>query len=302
VAVGGGLASATGSDYWQFNAPEVLTAFTDWQKAKADIAFTRTQLVAVRELAEARLDTQQKVVERLVRLVAAGTDTEKDLAAARADLKQAEITGRKDTYEAETAVRMAERNEAALSRQLQQAGLDPALLLSVTSDVDIVMADVPETFLDWVKVGQGCEARFFGVPGQVFTGRVQSIAAVISKERRSLRVLFIITDPKKQLRPGLFAEIGLGTDARDALLAPSEGVIHVGRSDFMLIGADTPNTWRVTEVRIGELRGSEVEVVMGLQPGDKVLGRSAILLKPLVVTAIGPASPPANGERVEGAQ
>ena len=81
---------------------------------------------------------------RMKKLVEAGTDTEKDLAAAQADLIQSQIQGRKDVHEAETAVRLARRTEAALARQLQQGGLDPDLLRSTTWDVDIVMADVPE--------------------------------------------------------------------------------------------------------------------------------------------------------------
>src|SRR5205085_1314404 len=125
--------------------------------------------------------------------------------------------------EAETALLKAKRDELTFARQLQQAGLDPALLTSVTSDVDIVMADVPERFLGTVKVEQQCQAEFFGIPKQLFRGKVKSIAPVISKERRSLRVLFTIEDLNDQLRPGMFAEIGLGIDEREALLAPSEG-------------------------------------------------------------------------------
>ena len=92
-----------GNDYWQFNSPELLTAFTDWQKATADIAFTATQLAAIKQLADTKVDAQQKLVERMKKLVAAGTDTEKDLAAAQADLIQSQIQGRKDIHEAETA-------------------------------------------------------------------------------------------------------------------------------------------------------------------------------------------------------
>jgi hypothetical protein len=32
-------ANGKGEDVWQFDSPEILTAFTDWQKAQADIAF-----------------------------------------------------------------------------------------------------------------------------------------------------------------------------------------------------------------------------------------------------------------------
>ncbi len=287
------------SDYWQFNAPDVLTTFTDWQKARADITFATNQLLRVREAAVARTAAQRELVATTRRLEAGGTETKKQLALEEAALRQYEIQEQKEIYEAETAVRIAERSEGATARQLQQAGLDPAMLGSVTSDVDLVMADVPEGFLGRVKVGDGCEARFFGIPDQVFVGRVKSIAPVLAKDRRSLRVLFTVDDLKDQLRPGMFAEIGLGTDARDALLAPAEGVVHVGRADYLLVA--TPDdrrpadrsasdggagVWRVTPVEVGELREGRVEILKGLTAGDRVLGQGSILLKPVIAKAV----------------
>ncbi len=287
-----------GADFWQFDLPEILTAFTDWQKAQADIQFAETQLAAVKQLAAARLGTQQKVVARLTKLVEAGTDTAKDLAAESANLIQAEITGRKETYEAETAVRVARRAEAGLARQLQLAGLDPDLLKTVTSDVDLVLADVPEARQQQVKVGQACRATFFGLPNRLFTGKVRSIAPALSKERRSLRVLFTIDDLKDELRPGLFAEIGLGTDPREALLVPADGVLHVGRADYALV-ADGPGTWRVAEIKVGETYGQEMEVVSGVAATDRLIGTGAILLKPLVTRSLA-ATPSPTTKREDG--
>jgi hypothetical protein len=281
-----------GNDYWQFNSPELLTAFTDWQKATADIAFAETQLTAIKQLADTRVDAQQKVVNRMKKLVEAGTDTEKDLAAAQADLIQSQIQGRKDVHEAETAVRLARRTEAALARQLQQNGLDPDLLRSTTWDVDIVMADVPEGAMARVKLGQACEAKFFSFPDQPFSGHVRAIAPVLSKERRSLRVLFAIKDPRDQLRPGMFADIGLGTDVRSALLIPPEAVIHVGHSDYVLV-CDGSKDWRVTDVQVGELHETSMEVLSGLHAGDKIAGKGVILLKPCIIEALQtPSSTP----------
>ncbi len=294
-----------GPDYWQFSSPELLAAFTDWQKATADIAFAQTQLAQIKLLAETRVNAQQQLVERMQKLVEAGTDPLKDLAAAQADLIQSQITGRKEVYEAETALRLAERTEAAMARQLQQAGLDPELLQAAASDLDVVAADVPEGLMARVRIGQGCEARFFGFPDQVFTGKVRAIAPVLSKERRSLRVLFAISDPQDQLRPGMFADIGLGTDARDALLVPPEGIVHVGRSDYVLVKESdddgergepphaeknerrrAPLVWRVTEVKVGELHDAGVEIVGGLGPGNQIAGQGVILLKPYIIEAL----------------
>jgi hypothetical protein len=296
LALVGGAPAGAGSDYWQFNAPEVLTAFTDWQKAIADIAFAKAQRVKIREAAIARSDAQQQLVDTIATLLSAGTETRKQLNIEQATLRQYQIQQDREIYEADTAVRVAERNEAALARQLQQAGLDPAMLTSLNSDVDIVMADVPEAFLDRVKVGDGCQARFFGIPRQTFPGQVRSIAPVISKERRTLRVLFTIVDLNDQLRPGLFAEIGLGTDERDVLMAPADGVIHIGRTDYLFVETVEPGVWRATPVDVGDVRGDRIEIHNWLRPGppppaagtpvirpgDRVLGQGAILLKPVL--------------------
>jgi hypothetical protein len=279
------------SDSWQFNSPELLTAYTDWQKATADIAFAQTQLAQIRQLADTRVAAQQKLAERMKRLVEAGTDAEKDLVAVQAELIQSQIQGRKEVHEAETAVRLAQRAEAALARQIQQAGLEPDLLRSAAADVDIVMADVPEGMVSRVKLAQGCEARFFSLPGQLFPGHVRAIAPVLSKEHRSLRVLFAIRDPQDLLRPGMFADIGLGTDARSALLMPPEGIVHVGRSDYALVRTGDGD-WHITEVQVGELHDAAFEILTGLRAGDHVAGRGAILLKPVIVQALQARIPP----------
>lgn len=279
-----------GKDFWQFEAPEVLSSYSDWEKATADIVFTQTQLERVKQLAAARVESQEKVVARLKKLVQSGTDSPKDLAVEETNLQQLQITTQKEIYEAESAVKIARRSEAVTSRQLQQVGLEPALIRSVTSDVDIVMADVPEGRLTQVKVGQECICHFFGLPHENFVGKVKSIAPVLSKERRSLRVLLVIDDHEDQLRPGMFAEIGLGTDAREALLMPADGVLHIARTDYVLVAAGE-NLWRVTEVQVGEPHNGEVEILEGLKPGDKVLGKGAILLKPMVIRSLSVHAP-----------
>jgi len=270
---------------WHFSSAELLTTYTDWQKAVADIAFATRQLDSIRKLGQNRVAAGGVAVGRLTKLVEAGTDTEKDLATARTDLLQAEIQGRKDVHEAETALRLAQRAEAALSRQLQLAGVDPDLLRITDKDLDVVVGDVPEALVSRVKLGQGCEARFSCLAGKRFAGKVRSVSPALSKERRSLRVLFTIDDPDDLLRPGMFADVGLGTDAREALLVPSAGVVHVGRTDYLLVRVGERD-WRPAAVQVGEVHRDAVEILDGVRSGTEVIGQGAILLKPTIVEAV----------------
>lgn len=281
LPAGGGLAE----DRWQFSSPDLLSAYTDWQKSRADVGFAEKQLVKIRELDTARITAQTKVVERLRKLVAAGTDSVKDLAAEEANLLQTQLQGQKEVYEAETAVKIAARTRAALARQLQQAGADPDLLGRLSDGSAVAVANVPEAKIDRVRTGQACTARFYGFLEEVFSGRVSSLAPTLSRERRTLQVLFELSDPQGRLKPGMFADIGLGTDVHETVMVPADGVLHVGRADYVLVGTE-PGVWQVTEVTVGEINGTNIEILAGLQGGERVIGNGAILLKPVVAQAV----------------
>ncbi len=273
-------------DYWQFDDPDVLDTFQDWQRAKLDIEFAKEQLERVKELAEVQVAAQKKVVDRLERLVRAGTDTEADLEIARAEYLSAEIEGRQSVHEASTDLRVARQEEAVARQQLQLAGLEPRLLEQATTDDDIVLAFIPEEHVKRVFVGQQCEARLPSLPGRIYPGEVRSIAPALSRERRAVSVLFFVEDPDDEMRPGLFADIAVGTEPRAAVLIPTLGVIHIGLNDYVFVATDEPGVYRVVQVSVGMERGPRIEIESGLQAGDRVLTQGAILLKPVAVAAL----------------
>jgi hypothetical protein len=350
------LATGGSNDAWQFATPDLLNAFSDWQKAVVDVQFQRNQLASIKEAAEFRVTAQKEVVERMENLVKAGTHTLKDLVAERVNLKTFEIQGKREVHEAENALKVARKTETTLARQLQQAGLEPTLLRHAALEGEVVVAEVPERAVSRVKLGMTCAVKFFAVPDRVFVGKVSAIAPVVTKEKRVLNVQFTVRDPEYLVRPGMFAEIGLGTDARERPLMPADGVLHVENKDYALVQVKK-ETWKVTEVQVGEARpgftlteesfaahraakvpdrvlsklfglkdqvfetpeqlwervaaaltkeeqkthqnlvaskvqrGMYVEVLAGVKDGDVVLGKGAILLKPVVVRALQAAEP-----------
>ena len=285
-------AAKDGSDHWQFDSPELLSAFTDWQKARSDIAFCKKQLKSIADLAKSRVEAQKGVVERLEVLVKAGTDSVKDLDAEKANLLLFEIQGRKDVHEAETAVRLAEKTESMLARQLQQAGLESNLLGPQSKPIVLVMADVPEEFARRVVLGQSCRAKILGQDQPAFDGKVGRISPTLSKERRSLRVLIALDDPKARLHPGMLTEVGMGVDARSALQVPREAVMSVGRCSYVLV-ADEGNKWRACEVQVGESPDSKrIEILSGLKAGDRVLAEGMQVAKSQAILAIQSQSSP----------
>lgn len=289
------LRSGPGSaeDRWQFSTVELSGIFADWEHAETAVEFTTKQLTKTRELTAAQLASQARAVDRLRKLVATGTEAVRDLTAAEASLLQLQLTGQKNIFEAESALTQATHSHADLRRRLLQAGVDPALLEKAKEGSAMVMADVPEVRLGLVALGQSCDARFYGLPGKSFKGTVRSLAPALSTERRTLRVFFELDDRESLLRPGMYAEIGLGTDPRQAVLVPADGVLHIGGADYVLTGAGE-GLWRVTEVQVGERAGESIEILGGLTGGEPMVGVGAILLKPLVVQSLLEAKSPAS--------
>lgn len=288
-------------DYWQFNSGELLDTFAAWEKATADISFNETQLAQIRELADAKASALSRTIERLDRLVKSGSESEKDLVAARTELLQTQIGNRKDIYQAELLVKTAVREARTLASQLLQSGLDPEMLRSANVDMDIITADVPEALIEKVAIGQSCKADFFGVTDSSFEGKVTTISPVLSAEQRTLRVLFVLHDPQDRLRPGMFAKIGLGTDPRKVLRIKAGSVIHIGRSDYVLVvhskagevngptasSSDSKRlSLRATTVHVSDIFNGSVDILGGLNTGDTIVSNNAILLQPVVVASL----------------
>ena len=98
-------------------------------------------------------------------------------------------------------------------------------------------------------------------------------------------MLFELRDEPGHLRPGMFADIGLGAEERAVVLVPADAVLHVGRADYVLVGTQ-PGLFRVSPIRVGESYEGRLQVTDGAKAGDRVVGSGAILLKPYVASAL----------------
>jgi cobalt-zinc-cadmium efflux system membrane fusion protein len=67
-------------------------------------------------------------------------------------------------------------------------------------------------------------------------------------------------------------------------------VLHVGRQDYVLVAGES-GLWRIVAVEVGEPHQGYVEVLRGLQEGERIVGSGAILLKPLLSKALRNTAP-----------
>jgi hypothetical protein len=276
--------AGTFEERWQFSTSEVSSFYADWLKANTEIEFAQSQLAKTKELAIADTSYLEANVKRLSS-VPSGTVPEKDILQAKAVLLQAQIQREKDVFTAKSTLSTALQQKLAIERNLSRAGIEPVVFGRAVDHMVLVAANLPETQVAQIHTGQLCEVRFYGYPNVVFPAQVETISSTVTPERRTLRVLFYVSDDKHMLKPGMFAEVGLGTDERPAIQIPATSLLHIGRDDYVLLDTGS-DEWRVAKVRVGEIRHERCEVLEGLKDGDRIISRGAILLKTLAGQAL----------------
>ena len=272
-------------DRWQFSSSELAGKYADWLRTTGEIEFAKNQLDKTKELSVAQTDHLEEVVKRMEPTVRSGSMPEKSYKAAKAELVKAQLQGEKDIFAAQSALRVANKMRTALERDLSQGGIEAVVFARAVEQMVLIAANVPETRISQVRDGQGCVARFYAYPAQNFDAHVESLSSLLTSERRTMRVLFELNDPEEVLRPGMFAEVGLGTDERDAILIPAEALLHVNRDDYVVVSMGS-GAWRPAKVRVGELHDNSFEVLHGIESGDTIVSRGAILLKPAVMQVL----------------
>ncbi|WP_338446990.1 efflux RND transporter periplasmic adaptor subunit [Pelagerythrobacter marensis] len=161
-------------------------------------------------------------------------------------------------------------------------------------------AAVPERLAGTVRVGQPVGATLTAFPGERFAGRIIDILPSASEESRTITVRARLANPGRRLKPGMFAQVSLAPERREALLVPSEAVIRTGARTLVMI-AQGKGGYRPAEVRIGREANGRTEVLEGLAPGEDVVTSGQFLLDS-EASLSGIDVRPIGGERAERAE
>jgi Cu(I)/Ag(I) efflux system membrane fusion protein len=140
----------------------------------------------------------------------------------------------------------------------------------------LVIADVPESSLGSVRVGQPVEIAFPAYGGEVRRGAVDYIYPSLNAEARTARVRITLANPGLRLKAGMFANVTLQGSGGMAVVVPSEAVIDTGRRRVVVVrrnGAFVP-----VEVTLGRDAGDWTQILAGLQPGEEVVTSGQFLI------------------------
>jgi membrane fusion protein, multidrug efflux system len=270
--------------------------FEDGQQVSAgDVLVDLSGRVEVAALEEAQANYKETVqqFERLSGLVESGTvprsqlDTQiaaRDAARARVASIRARLADRVITAPFDGVLGFRQVSPGTL--------VTPGTPITTLDAIKTIKLDfqVPETFLSALAEGQTVRAKSAAYPGREFTGRLSTVGSRIDPVTRAVSVRAEFDNPERLLRPGMLMTVRVEKPVRQTLVIPELALMQMGAQPFVYRVGEGDVVSRV-DVQIGARRRGEVEIVEGLEAGDRIVVEGTVKLRPgmRVVEAPTPA-------------
>ncbi len=157
--------------------------------------------------------------------------------------------------------------------------VEPGTTLYEIADLSTVWisADIYESEMAVTKVGQPALITFAAYPGETFSGKVAYVYPTLNTETRTVRVRLELPNPELKLKPGMYGNVTLQTNAVRTLVVPKEAVLNTGLRQlvFMDLGQ---GRYEPVSVKLGRRGQDSVEVMEGLKEGDRIVTSANFLL------------------------
>ncbi|MBS1118674.1 MAG: Cobalt/zinc/cadmium efflux transporter, rane fusion protein, CzcB family [Deltaproteobacteria bacterium] len=290
VRVAGRLVEVKFQEGQRVAAGEVLASIES-----SEVARIRAELTSTNTRAEAA----HKRIERLAKLVDAGTASAQDLETARAEASvlDADVAAARQTLAsigggggatARLQIRapfagVVMKRDGVLG---QPVAADHVVAEIVDLDHAVFLARLFEHDLPRVHEGAGAEVRLDAYPDIAFPGKVITIGRQVEPVARAVLARIAIDDKDALLKIGLFGSVVViipdPATVAPVPVVPAAAVTKIDDHSVVFAEVGT-REFEVRPVELGHANEGRVEIVKGLKAGDRVATAGLFTLKSLAL-------------------
>ena len=301
---GQGTRVRKGQKLAELESSDIDQAEADYLKALADYQNALRSSAAEIKLAQENYDRNKLLYEQKI---TAG----KNLQSAEHDLEVAKAAGENSVNGTKAALTAARRhllilglNDATIDALSKKTDL--AATFSLNSPIDGIVvernatigasvgtdanlfkiidlsqvwidANVFEKDLQRVRPGQEVKLTVPAFPQTTFSGKVIFVDSVVNPETRTVNVRTEVANPDGRLKPDMFANVQIVTDVNRAAISVPQSAVLNDEGKTIVFVADG-NAYKKRQVQPGIQNNDRVEIVDGLNAGDKVVVKGNYLL------------------------
>ncbi len=156
---------------------------------------------------------------------------------------------------------------------------DPENLFTLANLSQVwILANVYESDLANVHVGQLANITTLSYPDRVLHGKIDKIFNVLDPTSKTLKVRITLQNADYLLKPEMFATVGVLYPGRDQRVAiPAEAIVFDKSRNFVVM-VNTKNQPVVREITIFKTIGTTTYLNSGLKSGDRVVTKNQLLV------------------------
>ncbi len=262
--------------------------FTDGQRVSAGAPLVELQareedagiIEARAQVAQAQrqFDRFKTLADRGIAPRVTAEDAETALATAQASLTAAQAR------RGDRLIRAPFAGVLGLSSVTAGTLVSPGGVITTLDDIDVVRVDfpVPERYLGVLRAGTPIGATIDAYGDEVFGGRIALIDTRINEQTRAVTARAEIPNPGARIRPGMAVRVAIQQGQRTAPAAPEAAVQYEGDGAFVyrIARGDGGSTAQRVEVETGSVEGGYVEILSGLNVGDRIVGSGLNRIQP----------------------
>jgi multidrug efflux pump subunit AcrA (membrane-fusion protein) len=140
-----------------------------------------------------------------------------------------------------------------------------------------VQAEVYESEIGLVAVGQEATIDVAAMPGVPVKGRVQFIYPTLDETTRTTQVRIEVDNAAGKLAPGMYATVAIAVDLGEQVVIDDDAVIDSGTRQLVFV-ASAGGRFEPREVVLGHRGDSRAVVLKGLEPGESVVSSANFLV------------------------
>lgn len=171
--------------------------------------------------------------------------------------------------------------------------ISPGGVITTLDDISTIRVDfpLPERYLGLLPSGTPITAIADAYGGETFSGRIALIDTRVNEQTRAATARAEFANPGGRIRPGMMMRVVASQGRREAVAVPEAAVQYEGAGAFVYRIADGENgsTAQRIEVQAGAVEGGYVEILSGLQPGDRLVASGLNRIQPGAPVSTGPA-------------
>jgi membrane fusion protein, multidrug efflux system len=159
-------------------------------------------------------------------------------------------------------------------------GSENTIILTL-DDSKKVLCDlkIPEVYAGVLKKDLKLRAKFSAYKDKTYEGIIESVASRVDAQTRSILARAKVKNENSEIIPGSLLEIEILYDEKEALSVPDTSIMYEGNKKFIYKIVEN-NMLKKTEVKTGVRSKGDIEILEGLNAGDKVIAEGLTKVRP----------------------